>query len=40
MSFIVKSRNGQQCHSHHQKLMKKYGSIDGILANFEKDLAE
>lgn len=31
MSKKVKSRTPQQCHSHHQKMMKKYGSIPNIL---------
>ena len=33
MSKKVKSRNAQQCHSHHQKMVKKYGSLAGIIEN-------
>lgn len=33
MSKKVKTRNAQQCHSHHQKMMKKYGSLFGIIEN-------
>jgi len=32
MSAKIKSRSPQQCHSHHQKMIKKYGSIKKILA--------
>jgi hypothetical protein len=31
MSKKVKTRSSQQCHSHHQKMMKKYGSIEILL---------
>jgi hypothetical protein len=31
MSKKVKTRSSQQCHSHHQKMMKKYGSIETLL---------
>jgi len=31
MSKRVKSRTPQQCHSHHQKMIKKFGSIPDIL---------
>ena len=35
MSLEIKTRNAQQCHSHHQKMMKKYKSIDNLLLNME-----
>jgi 3-deoxy-D-arabino-heptulosonate 7-phosphate (DAHP) synthase class II len=38
MSCKVRSRSAQQCHSHHQKLVKKYGSIEALLLEFEKDM--
>jgi len=31
MSNRVKTRSAQQCHSHHQKMIKKFGSIPKIL---------
>lgn len=31
MSKKVKTRSPQQCHSHHQKMIKKYGTIDNII---------
>jgi hypothetical protein len=31
MSKKVKSRNAQQCHSHHQKMIKKYGDLQAII---------
>jgi hypothetical protein len=31
MSRKVKTRTPQQCHSHHQKMMKKFGNIDSII---------
>jgi len=37
MSQAVKSRTPIQCHSHHQKMLKKYGSICGII-EAQKDL--
>lgn len=32
MSFTVKSRTPSQCHTHHQKMMMKYGSIEAIVS--------
>jgi hypothetical protein len=32
MSKKVKTRSPQQCHSHHQKMIKKFGSISGIIS--------
>jgi hypothetical protein len=40
MSKKVKTRNAQQCHSHHQKMMKKYGSLDGIIENMTLEPAK
>lgn len=31
MSKILKTRNAQQCRSHHQKMIAKYGSIEAIV---------
>ena len=31
MSNAVHTRSSQQCHTHHQKMMGKYGSIEGII---------
>lgn len=31
MSQYVKSKNPEQCRSHHQKMVLKYGSIQGII---------
>ena len=31
MSKFIESRNSVQCHSHHQKMVKKYGSIQNII---------
>jgi hypothetical protein len=31
MSRYVKVRNSAQCRSHHQKMIKKYGSIEAII---------
>jgi hypothetical protein len=35
MSTAINSRNSLQCRSHHQKMLKKYGSISGILEEFK-----
>lgn len=34
MSRFVQSRNSTQCHTHHQKMMEKYTSIPGIIAEY------
>jgi len=31
MSKKIKTRSPEQCHSHHQKMMKKFGSIKDII---------
>jgi len=31
MSKKIKTRSPEQCHSHHQKMMKKFGSIKNII---------
>ena len=38
MSKKVKTRNPQQCHSHHQKMVKKYGSIAEITTVMAREL--
>jgi hypothetical protein len=35
MSKVIKSRDSSQCHSHHQKMLIKYGSVSKII-NFLK----
>jgi hypothetical protein len=35
MSKRVRSRNPVQCHSHHQKMMKKYGCLAEIIKNLK-----
>jgi hypothetical protein len=32
MGKFIGSRNSKQCRSHHQKMLRKYGSIEGIIA--------
>jgi hypothetical protein len=34
LSKVVKTRTPVQCRSHHQKMIKKYGSIEAILKAF------
>lgn len=34
MAKAVQSRNATQCHTHHQKMMEKCQSIEGIIAEF------
>lgn len=31
MSVAVKTKTPSQCHSHHQKMMLKYGSLEEII---------
>ncbi len=33
MSQKVKTRNPSQCHTHHQKMIRKYDNIEGIIEN-------
>jgi len=33
MSKAVKSRDASQCHSHHQKMLLKYGTVEEIINN-------
>lgn len=35
MSRAVQSRNSTQCHTHHQKMIAKYGSIEAVIAQFQ-----
>lgn len=37
MSKKVKTRSPQQCHSHHQKMIKKYGTIDNIINDVQNE---
>lgn len=39
MSRKVKTRSAQQCHSHHQKMIKKHGSIDLVIEFLRKERA-
>ena len=40
MSQTIKSRTSLQCRSHHQKMIKKYGSVDKIIALLSTTLQE
>jgi len=40
MSQAVGSRDPAQCKSHHQKMIKKYNSIEEILQQLPKKLKE
>ena len=35
MSTLIKGRNSAQCRSHHQKMLAKYKSLDGIIEHFQ-----
>jgi hypothetical protein len=35
MSKKVRTRKPIQCHSHHQKMMKKYGSVEEIIEELQ-----
>lgn len=37
MSKKVKTRTPQQCHSHHQKMMKKYVSMENIIQKMKQN---
>ncbi len=37
MSKKVKTRSPQQCHSHHQKMTKKHGSIEEVIEFLKKE---
>lgn len=37
MSRRVRTRNPVQCHSHHQKMVKKYGCLSEIIKNLQGD---
>ena len=37
MSKKVKTRTPQQCHSHHQKMMKKYVTLDSIIEAMKRN---
>ena len=39
MSRYIKTRNSNQCRSHHQKMAKRYGSLSEIIAAVEKEEA-
>ncbi len=36
MALEIGSRSTQQCTSHHQKMVKKYGGVQKILEHFER----
>lgn len=40
MSKEVSTRSHEQCRSHHQKMMKHYRSVDGILDHLRKEMTE
>jgi hypothetical protein len=33
MSSYIKTRDSIQCHSHHQKIIKKYGTLDRAITS-------
>jgi hypothetical protein len=37
MSKYVGTRSHEQCRSHHQKMIKNYGSIETIIQRFQKE---
>lgn len=38
MANLIKTRGADQCRSHHQKMQKKYDTIQGILVYCRKTL--
>ena len=40
MSKVIKSRDPSQCHSHHQKMLIKYGSVAEILNYLNSTVGE
>jgi hypothetical protein len=34
MSKVIKTRNPVQCHTHHQKMLGRFGSIESIVSNY------
>ena len=34
MSKMVKSRTSTQCHTHHQKMIKKYATVENIIEEY------
>lgn len=38
MSKKVKTRNSYQCRSHHQKMIKKYGTIQNLISYMTSEL--
>jgi hypothetical protein len=40
LSKCVKTRTPTQCHTHHQKMMVKYGSIATIIIELSKKYAD
>lgn len=38
MSKYVKTRTPTQCHTHHQKMMTRYGNIESIIDNLSSNL--
>lgn len=35
MSYAITTRTAAQCHSHHQKMSLKYGSLEDIIFHFQ-----
>jgi hypothetical protein len=35
MSRAVKTKNAIQCHSHHQKMVKKHGSVEAVIRKLQ-----
>jgi hypothetical protein len=40
MSKKVKTRSPQQCHSHHQKMTNKHGSIEKVIEFLQSEKAK
>lgn len=40
MSKKVKTRSPQQCHSHHQKMTNKHGSIEKVIKFLQSEKAK
>jgi hypothetical protein len=36
MSKQVKTKTSRQCHSHHQKMIKKFGSLENLIEHANK----
>ena len=37
MSFIITTRNAEQCRTHHQKMVKFHGSVDKVISHHKSE---